>query len=41
MGPMDAFIAAIASQRGFAVVTRNVVDFADIAVEVVNPWSTT
>ncbi len=41
IGPMHAFIAAIAAQRGFAVVTRNVVDFADIAVEVVNPWSTT
>lgn len=34
---MDALIAATAQVRGFAVVTRNVADFTDIAA-VVNPW---
>ncbi|CAH2400639.1 type II toxin-antitoxin system VapC family toxin [Mesorhizobium escarrei] len=36
----DAQIAAIARSRGFAVVTRNIVDFADCGVEIVNPWET-
>ena len=34
----DAMIAATAIEHGFAVVTRNVSDFADTGVTVVNPW---
>ena len=34
----DAQIAAIASANGMAVVTRNVDDFVDTGVDVVNPW---
>ncbi|NCU64985.1 type II toxin-antitoxin system VapC family toxin [Acidovorax sp. 210-6] len=34
----DAMIAAKAIEHGFAVVTRNVADFADTGVTVVNPW---
>lgn len=41
--PIDAFdaqIAAIARSRGFAVATRNVRDFTDCGINVVNPWGT-
>jgi predicted nucleic acid-binding protein len=34
----DAMIAATAIEHGFTVVTRNVSDFADTGVTVVNPW---
>lgn len=34
----DAMIAAIAQARGAQVATRNVGDFADTGVDVVNPW---
>jgi len=34
----DAMIAASALEHGFAVVTRNVADYADTGVKVVNPW---
>lgn len=34
----DAQIASVARSRGFAVVTRNVADFADCGVKIVNPW---
>ena len=34
----DAMIAASALEHKFAVVTRNVADFAGTGVEVVNPW---
>jgi len=37
--PADCQIAAIAHSRGMAVATRNVSDFEDIDVEVVNPWT--
>ena len=36
----DALIAATALVHGMSVVTRNVADFAPIAVAVVNPWTT-
>lgn len=36
--PEDLMIAAIAASHGFAVATRNVDDFADIGVPIVNPW---
>jgi predicted nucleic acid-binding protein len=31
-------IAATAIEHGFTVVTRNVSDFADIGVALINPW---
>jgi predicted nucleic acid-binding protein len=35
----DAQIAAIARVRGARLATRNVADFADCSVEVVDPWN--
>ena len=35
----DAQIAAIAAARGAAVATRNMQDFEDTGVDLVNPWS--
>ena len=37
--PADCQIAAIARSRGMTVATRNVRDFEDIEVEVVDPWT--
>jgi len=34
----DAQIAAICRSHGATIATRNVDDFADVGVEVVNPW---
>jgi predicted nucleic acid-binding protein len=34
----DAQIAAIARSRGASLATRNVDDFADCEVEIINPW---
>jgi predicted nucleic acid-binding protein len=34
----DAMIAATAIEHGFTVVTRNVSDFVDTGVALVNPW---
>jgi predicted nucleic acid-binding protein len=34
----DAMIAATAMEHGFTVVTRNVSDFADTGVALLNPW---
>jgi len=31
-------IAATALEHGLTVVTRNVRDFADVGVEILNPW---
>jgi toxin FitB len=36
---MDGFLAATAQVRGLRVVTRNVRDFAALAVPLVNPWN--
>lgn len=36
---LDGQIAAIAASRGFAVATRNVRDFEDCGIEIVNPWA--
>ena len=36
--PADCQIAAIARSRDMAVATRNVRDFDDIDIEIVNPW---
>ena len=38
--PADCQIAAIARSRDMAVATRNVRDFEDIDIEIVNPWTT-
>ena len=38
-GVPDALIAATARVHNKIVVTRNVVDFVDAGVEVVNPWA--
>lgn len=34
----DGYIAATAATRGFAVATRNVHDFVDTGVEIIDPW---
>ncbi|MFP4217158.1 MAG: type II toxin-antitoxin system VapC family toxin [Phycisphaerae bacterium] len=39
MSAPDGQIAAIAVARGMAVATRNVADFSDCGIEVVNPWT--
>jgi hypothetical protein len=38
-GDIDALIAATAIVHGLILVTRNVKDFEDIAVSLINPWS--
>jgi len=38
MKPLDAQIAAIARANGMAVATRNVADFEDCGVDLINPW---
>ena len=38
LAPADCQIAAIARSRGMAVATRNVRDFVDTGVEVIDPW---
>jgi predicted nucleic acid-binding protein len=35
---VDGIIAATALEHDFTVVTRNVRDFADLGVEIFNPW---
>lgn len=37
--PTDCQIAAIARSHGMSVATRNVRDFKDIDIEVVDPWA--
>jgi predicted nucleic acid-binding protein len=36
----DAMIAGIARSRGARIATRNVRDFSDTGVEVLDPWQT-
>jgi len=38
IAPLDAQIAAIARAHGASVTTRNVTDFTDCGIEVVDPW---
>ncbi len=35
---MDALIAATADRHDLSVVTRNIKDFKDIGLKLVNPW---
>jgi predicted nucleic acid-binding protein len=35
----DALIAAICRSRGAALATRNVTDFADTGIDIVDPWA--
>lgn len=37
--PADCQIAAIAASRGMAVATRNVRDFENMGIEIVDPWA--
>lgn len=39
VAPADCQIAAIARSRGMKVATRNVRNFDDIGVDIVNPWT--
>lgn len=39
VAPADCQIAAIARSRAMAVATRNVRDFEDIDIDVVDPWA--
>jgi predicted nucleic acid-binding protein len=39
IGHADAQIAAIAGTRGAKLATRNVADFSDCGVDLVNPWN--
>ncbi|KFI91804.1 PIN domain-containing protein [Bifidobacterium saguini DSM 23967] len=41
IGVQDAMIAAIARSHGAAVATRNIKDFEDTGVELINPWEYT
>jgi len=38
VGVMDGMIAAVCAARGHAIATRNVRDFAQAGIDVVNPW---
>jgi len=38
--PIDTFLAATAVQHNLTLVTRNVRDFSDLPVKLVNPWET-
>jgi len=38
---LDAQIAAICKARGATLATRNIADFADIGLKLINPWSAT
>ena len=39
MSPLDGQIAAIASSRGFTLATRNMSDFANLALDLIDPWA--
>ncbi len=39
IGPVDAQIAAICRAHGAALATRNVKDFEELGLELVDPWS--
>ena len=37
---LDVMIAAVARAHGASVVTRNVADFENCGVQIINPWAT-
>ena len=37
--PADCQIAAVAHSRGMTVATRNVRDFQDMGIDVIDPWT--
>lgn len=39
VAPADCEIAAIARARDWAIATRNIRDFADMEIELVDPWA--
>lgn len=39
IGSNDAQIAAISLTRGLPLVTRNVKDFADVPLKLIDPWA--
>ena len=39
VAPADCQIAAIAASRGMTVATRNVRDFEDMGIEILDPWA--
>ena len=39
ISPFDAQIAAICKARGATLATRNVGDFADVGLKLINPWN--
>lgn len=39
MGPNDAMITAIAMANNMVIVTRNVKDFENTGIKIINPWS--
>lgn len=39
LNSMDAFLAATAAVRGYALATRNAADFAATGIALLNPWS--
>ncbi len=41
VAPADCQIAAIARSQGMSVATRNVRDFGDIGIEIIDPWAGT
>ena len=38
IGEADCQIAAICRSRGVVLVTRNILDFKDTGIEIINPW---
>ena len=41
IGIMDAFIAATALDKGLALATRNMRDFEELGLDLIDPWSAT
>lgn len=35
---IDSLLAAIAQEHGLTIITRNIKDFVDVGVKVLNPW---